>query len=74
MSVQSDQPAPATTTLTQRMRADGFDISTKRETDRLGTCHVVTVMKDGRKTTRRGRKYDDALIACAEARGIANAA
>jgi hypothetical protein len=63
---------PQTTTLTQRVREAGFDIATKTETDRIGICHAVTVTRGGKKTTRRGRKYEDALTRCAEARGIAN--
>lgn len=56
--------------LTQLVKDAGFKINAKIRTDRIGIINVVTIEKDKKKTRRTSRKYDEALEACAVARGL----
>ena len=57
-------------TLTQKVIQAGFKIKTDTGTDRIGSLNFVTISKDGIRTLRKARKYDEALEACAKARGL----
>lgn len=56
--------------LTQKMQEAGFRIIWDSYVDRVGTANKVTVVKDGKRTVRKARKYDEALALCAEKFGI----
>ena len=57
--------------LTQMVIQAGFKIRAESGTDRIGTLNIVTISKDGKRTCRKARRYEDALEACAKARGLA---
>jgi hypothetical protein len=56
--------------LTQKVIHAGFKIRTDSENDRIGPLNIVTISRDGKRTRRKARKYDEALEACAKARGL----
>lgn len=57
-------------TLTQKVIQAGFKIKADTGTDRKGPLNIVTISKDGKRTRRTARKYEEALEACAKARGL----
>ena len=56
--------------LTQIVTEAGFKIKADSGVDRIGSLNIVTISRDGRRTKRTARKYDEALAACALARGL----
>lgn len=56
--------------LTQMVTEAGFKIKADTGTDRKGTLNIVTIERDGKRTRRTARQYDEALEACAIARGL----
>lgn len=56
--------------LTQQVTEAGFKIKTDSDVDRIGPLNIVTISRDGKRTRRKARKYEEALEACAKARGL----
>jgi hypothetical protein len=56
--------------LTQIVTEAGFTIKTETAMDRIGPLNIVTISRDGKRTRRKTRRYEEALEACARARGI----
>ncbi len=56
--------------LTQKVTASGFKIKADTGVDRKGTLNIVTISRDGKRTRRTARKYEEALEACAKVRGL----
>ena len=48
----------------------GFTIKTESGMDRIGPLNIVTISRDGKRTRRKTRRYEEALEACARARGL----
>ena len=61
-----------TPSLTQRLREAGFEIKAEPYTDHMGIANMVIISRDGKRTQRRARKYEEALAKCAEARGFSS--
>ncbi len=56
--------------LTQKVTEAGFTIRTGHDVDRIGSLNIVTISREGKRTRRTARKYEEALEACARARGL----
>lgn len=56
--------------LTQIVTESGFSIKTDHECDRIGPLNIVTISLDGKRTRRKARGYEEALMAAATARGV----
>jgi hypothetical protein len=56
--------------LTQIVTQAGFSIKTDHECDRIGPLNIVTISRDGKRTRRKARGYEEALMAAASARGV----